>query len=76
MKQNEIDFVAEKNGEKHYFQIALSINDKKTLQREFGNLKQIEDNFPKTVITMDKFSGNTHEGINILDLRTFLSQTD
>jgi predicted AAA+ superfamily ATPase len=69
----EIDFVCEKNGEKAYFQVALSINNEKTMEREFGNLKKIDDNFSKTVITMDKYSGNTHEGINIIDLRSFLS---
>lgn len=69
----EIDFVCERNGEKAYFQVALSINNEKTMEREFGNLKKIDDNFSKTVITMDKYSGNTHEGINIIDLRGFLS---
>ncbi|PIZ06206.1 MAG: ATPase, partial [Flavobacteriales bacterium CG_4_10_14_0_8_um_filter_32_5] len=70
---SEIDFVCEKNGEKAYYQVALSINNEKTMDREFGNLKKIDDNFSKTVITMDKYSGNTHEGINIVDLRSFLS---
>lgn len=69
----EIDFVAEKQGEMIYIQVALTLNDEKTLQREFGNLKKIHDNYPKYVITMDEYSGNTHEGILIVDLRTFLS---
>lgn len=69
---NEVDFVAEKNGEKRYIQVALAINDPDTLKREFGNLKKIDDNYPKTVITMDAFSGNTHEGIQAVDLRSFL----
>jgi predicted AAA+ superfamily ATPase len=68
----EIDFIAEKNGEKIYFQVALSINEPKTLEREFGNLLAIKDNYPKIVITMETFSGNTVEGIAILDLETFL----
>lgn len=69
---NEVDFVAEKEGEKVYFQVALTINDSNTMEREFGNLKKIADNYPKKVITMDPFSGNTHEGIHAIDLRSFL----
>ena len=69
----EIDFIAEKKGEKKYIQVALSINDPKTLEREFGNLKNIRDNYPKTVVTMDSFSGNTVEGIEATDLKSFLS---
>lgn len=68
----EIDFICEKENEKLYIQVALSINESKTLEREFGNLKKINDNFPKTVITMDVFNGNTNEGIISTDLRSFL----
>jgi predicted AAA+ superfamily ATPase len=73
LNELEIDFVAEKNGEKLYIQVALSLMEEKTLEREFGNLKKIKDNYPKMVVTMDVFSGNTVEGIKIVDLRTFLS---
>ena len=68
----EIDFVAEKDGEKIYLQVALSLNDDATLEREFGNLKQIKDNYPKKVITLEGFSGNTLEGIQNESLRVFL----
>lgn len=72
--KQEIDFVCQKNGETSYFQVALSINETKTLEREFGNLKKIKDNYPKTVITMDRFGGNTFEGIGHMDLRSFLGK--
>lgn len=68
----EIDFIGEKDGEKLYLQVALTINDTNTLEREFGNLKNIPDSYPKMVITMDAFSGNTYEGIKSIDLRSFL----
>jgi len=68
----EIDFVCQKDGETTYFQVALSINETKTMEREFGNLQKINDNYPKTVITMDRFEGNTFEGIKQMDLRSFL----
>lgn len=70
----EIDFICEKGGEKHYIQVALSINETQTIEREFGNLQKIDDNYPKTVITMDEFQGNTFKGINTVDLRSFLKR--
>lgn len=70
---NEVDIVAEKNGEKLYIQIALSLLKEKTIEREFGNLKKIADNYPKMVVTMDSFSGNTIDGILSIDLRSFLT---
>ncbi|MCM4155371.1 ATPase [Gramella sp. AN32] len=68
----EVDFIAEKDGEKLYVQVALTINNPDTLEREFGNLKNIPDNYPKKVVTMETFSGNTVEGIEAQDLRSFL----
>ena len=68
----EIDFVAQRAGEKLYVQVALSINEPQTMEQEFGNLKKIKDNFPKIVITFDAFKGNTDEGIIATDLRSFL----
>lgn len=72
MASSEIDFIGEKDGEKIYIQVALSINEPKTIAREFGNLKSINNNYPKMVITMDNFTGNTFEGIVSTDLRSFL----
>lgn len=70
----EIDFVAQRNGETKYIQVALSLNEEKTIEREFGNLKKVKDNYPKMVVTLDEYHGNTHEGIVAMDLRTFLSE--
>jgi hypothetical protein len=73
LNELEIDFVAEKNGEKIYLQVALSLLEDKTIEREFGNLQKIKDNYPKMVVTLDVFSGNTMEGIIVLDVRSFLN---
>lgn len=70
----EIDFVCEKKGEKMYLQVALQIKDDKTLQREFGNLLKIDDNYPKKVITMDTFTGNSYDGIEHINIRDFLTK--
>lgn len=73
LASNEIDFIAEKEGERIYIQVARSLLEEKTIEREFGNLQKINDNYPKMVITMDKFFGNTVGGIKSIDLRSFLS---
>lgn len=69
----EIDFVCERDGEKQYVQVAYLLHDEKTVEREFGNLLKIKDNYPKLVVSMDEFSGNTYEGIEHIHLRKFLS---
>lgn len=70
----EVDFIAERNGEKVYFQVALRIVENQTMKREFGNLLAIKDNFPKYVITMDDYSGASHKGIQHIPLKEFLDQ--
>ena len=69
---NEIDFVCQKNGETIYIQVALRLDEQKTIDREFGNLLKIKDNYPKFVITNDKFYGNTFNGIKHIFIRDFL----
>ncbi|KIE90614.1 hypothetical protein AP460_02803 [Actinobacillus pleuropneumoniae] len=76
LNSQEIDFVAEKNGERIYVQATLTINEEKTLEREFGNLLKIQDNYPKYVVTMDEFEGNTFAGVQCLSLRTFLKRLE
>jgi len=70
----EIDFVASKGGETVYFQVALRIDEKKTMEREFGNLLSIKDNFRKYLITMDDFEGNSYQGIQHLSLMKLLTE--
>ena len=74
LNNQEIDFVAEKNGERIYVQATLTINEEKTLAREFGNLLKIGDNYPKYVVTLDEFDGNTFEGVQCLSLRRFIGE--
>lgn len=73
-KQNdkEIDFIAERMGEKIYIQVALRISEKQTAEREFGNLLTIKDNYPKYVITLDDYTGSSYEGILHIPLKQFL----
>lgn len=73
LNTQEIDFVADKNSERIYVQVALTIDSEKTLEREFGNLLKINDNYPKYVVTLDEFDGNSYDGIRCLSLREFIS---
>jgi uncharacterized protein len=72
-ERNEIDFVCQRNGETMYIQVALRLDEQKTIEREFGNLLAINDNYPKYVITNDQFSGNSYQGIQHINIREFLS---
>lgn len=75
-ENKEIDFVAEKFGNKAYFQVAYLITEKQTHDREFGNLLAIKDNWPKYVISSDEMIGGSYEGINHIHIREFLTKTD
>ena len=68
----EIDFIAEKDNEYRYIQVALTVLDGDTAAREFGNLAKIPDNYEKTVITLRDTSPNTLNGIRHQSLREFL----
>ena len=68
----EIDFVAEKNGERIYIQVATTLIEEQTREREFGNLLAIKDNYPKMVITLDNTEGGSFRGIVQMPVRKFL----
>lgn len=71
--QNEIDFVGTRKGEILYVQVCYMLHEQATIDREFGNLENIKDNYPKMVVSMDEFAGNTRNGIQHIYLRDFLS---
>lgn len=50
----EVDFVAEREGRREYFQVAYLLATPETVEREFRSLLSIGDNFPKTVLSMDE----------------------
>jgi hypothetical protein len=73
LPKGEIDFVAQKNGMTVYFQVAYLLVDKSTVEREFGNLMKIPNNYPKYVISMDPIiKPKDFDGITHMPLRTFL----
>ena len=70
----EIDFVAEKSGEKLYVQVAYLIPDQKAHDREFGNLLSISDNYRKIVVSMDDTAEGNFKGIEHMHIRKFLGR--
>lgn len=59
----EIDFVTEGADGTKYYQVAESVSDSKTLERELAPLRSLTDNHPKFLITMDDTDPVSHEGI-------------
>lgn len=76
LQAGEVDFVCIKpEGWRAYVQVAYIIADEQTRQREFGNLREIRDNYPKYVISLTPFvTRNDYEGITHLHLRKFLTE--
>lgn len=73
LPNGEVDFVAEKDGRTIYLQVAYLIADESTMEREFGNLLAIQDNYPKYVVSMNPMTrSQDYEGIRHLTLRRFL----
>jgi len=72
MGAREVDFVGEKKGERLYVQVAYLIPDKKTWEREFGNLLRIADNYPKFVVSMDKMIEGGEKGIRHMHITQFI----
>lgn len=70
----EIDFVAKKGDKTIYIQVAYKLSTEETINREFGNLRAIKDDFPKYVVTMEDIVGPVKEypGIIHIHLRDFL----
>lgn len=64
----EIDFVAYKGSETLYVQVCYLLASTETVEREFGNLERIKDNYPKYVISGDlpDFSRNGIKHYNII----------
>ena len=63
----EIDFVARKNEEVFYYQVTASMVEETTFEREMFPLRSINDNYPKTVITLDRFTLGNYEGIKVVN---------
>lgn len=60
----EVDFVAQSQDGNTYIQVAASVRDEATLERELKPLKAIKDNYPKLILTLDDDPDGDYEGIS------------
>jgi predicted AAA+ superfamily ATPase len=58
-RNTEVDFVCKNpTGDIEYYQVAWQMTSENTLEREFGTLERINDNYPKYLLTTDSFTQN------------------
>jgi len=74
IKEKEIDFIAEKDKEKMYLQVCYILSDQSIIDREFGNLALIKDNYEKYIISMDDINFGNKEGIKHILAWDFLNK--
>lgn len=70
----EVDFVARKDDRIYYFQVTASMVEETTFEREITPLKKINDNYPKTIITLDRFTLGNYDGIEVVNAIDWLLQ--
>lgn len=70
---HETDFIATRDNETIYIQVAWTLDSEATVDREFGNLLEIKDNYPKMVITTDEQFKNTVKGVRHVNIKQFLT---
>lgn len=68
----EVDFVAQNRRGTVYFQVALSVRDEKTLERELRPLAAIRDHYPKYILTLDEDPETQYDGIRRVNARDWL----
>ena len=68
----EIDFIATRQDEKIYVQVAQEIQNDSTKEREYGRLLEIGDNYPKFVLLNDDYAGGNYQGIKTIHIADFL----
>ena len=72
--KKEIDFVAIKRNEKLYIQVASSIDDPDTFQREVDPLLKIRDAYPKIILARTRQQTYQYEGVQIIDVADWLAE--
>ena len=68
----EVDFIATNQTEKHYIQVTETMLGDETRARKLEPLRKISDNYPKTVLTMDRSFLTNEDGIEIVNLIDWL----
>ena len=68
----EVDFVAQKQGVLHYYQVTADMTNEDTFDREIRPLQSIKDNYEKMILTMDRMTPGDYEGIKVVHLLDWL----
>ena len=69
---NEIDFVARKDDILEYYQVSASLTEQATFEREIAPLRKIRDNYPKRILTLDRFTLGNYDGIEVINATDWL----
>lgn len=72
----EVDFVAIKQDEIKYFQVAATVRDQNVLERELRPLQKITDHYPKYILTLDRDPIGDYNGIRTMNALEFLVAGD
>jgi len=70
--ETEVDFVAEKPGDKMYIQVTESMQTPETRERELRPLRMIRDNYEKIILSMDRDFITSYDGIKSVNLLDWL----
>ena len=68
----EVDFVAMDEKETRYYQVAATVRDQQTLQRELASLQKINDHYPKRILTLDEDPEADYDGIRRINALEWL----
>ena len=71
VKNAEVDFCASRGAEIMYVQVCYLLASNETMEREFGALETIDDNYPKYVVSLDEIN-RSQNGILHQNIRDFL----
>ena len=63
----EIDFVVRKDGIYEYYQVTANLTEQATFDREIAPLQKVRDNYPKTILTLDRFSQGNYNGVQVVN---------
>lgn len=72
MRNAEIDFLAMRRGEQYYIQVAQRVDDEKTLERELGAFRKLNDGYPRLILATTKQPTYSREGVKIADIADWL----
>ena len=72
INSGEVDFVAQKQGTLTYFQVTADMTAQETFEREMAPLHSIRDNYPKNILTLDRFTPGNYDGIQVLQVTDWL----